>query len=229
MSIQAVIFDLDGTLVDANEAHIDAWWEAFHVHGHSVDLQRIRPEIGKGGDRLVADILGDGEERRIGNSLRAAHDRNFTRIAGMVRLRTFPGSVELIESLRIRDMATAIATSSKRSAVRETFESTEIDFESLVDHVVTGDEGRTKPSPDLLLAALDKLKLGPDQCVYVGDTVHDAEAAAKAGMPFVGLTCGRCASAEQLSAAGALFVWTGPLELLENLPQVLAVAAVEQG
>lgn len=229
MSTHAILFDLDGTLVDSNEAHIDAWREAFLSSGHNVPPERIRPHVGKGGDKLVADILGADEDARIGAHLRSEHDANFLRIASDNRLRLYPGAIDLLETLRRRWLKTALVTSSKRANVEATFRSAGVDLGSRVDLVVYADHvENTKPAPDLLQAALSRLSLPPDACVFVGDTVHDAAASLRAEIPFIGLTCGRCADTDELTLAGAISVWQGPKHLKEHLDQALATAATVQ-
>lgn len=230
MAINAILFDLDGTLIDTNEAHIRAWREAFLAKGHKVADDAIRPEIGKGGDHLVTDLLGADEERRIGSSLSAAHDDNFRRLARRSRLKVFIGAVPLLEELKRHGIKTAIVTSSKKSMVNATFMSGGIDLGLRVDALITADDAeRSKPSPDLLLATLERLDLSAEACVFVGDTTHDGVAAARAEVPFVAVTCGGCASPEELTLAGALSIWTGPNDLRENLKTILAIEANPQG
>ena len=108
-----------------------------------------------------------------------------------------------------------------------TTESVGVDLVRRVDLVVgAGDAPRSKPAPDLLVATLRKLALPPDQCLFIGDTVHDAEAARGAGIPFVGLTCGRCATETELALAGAVSVWSDPADVLRHLDQVMATAQI---
>ena len=226
MAILAILFDLDGTLVDSNEAHIEAWQQAFDNEKIPLDHDKIRPEIGKGGDHLVKDLLGEDEDRRIGQKLRDAHDANFLRFAAKTKLKLFPGVIELLETLRRRTLKAAIVTSSGRKMVEKTFQSSGTDLTPFVDLIITSDDAsRTKPSPDLAIAALTKLGLPPDACLFIGDTTHDCTAASRAGIPFIGLTCGGCASEQDLALAGAVCVWESPAEMLEKLEQTLAVAA----
>lgn len=224
MSIRAVIFDIDGTLVDTNAAHICAWHEAFAKQGHDVPAERIRPEIGKGGDQLVPAILGADEERREGNALREQHDEIFLRMAGQEHFRVFPGTEALLQALRKRGLKVALATSSRKQTVDAIVQSAKFDPSAAADVFVNADDAEaSKPAPDLVLAALDKLALLADQSLFIGDTTHDGEAAGRAGVPFVGVTCGGCATAEQLREAGARSVWRDPADLLAHLEEVLAI------
>lgn len=224
MAPYAIIFDFDGTLIDSNEEHIAAWEEAFGSHGFDVPTERIRPEIGKGSDQLVPAILGPSTERQLAQALSAAHDDIFRRIARQEQLHLFDGAIDLLKTLQRRWLTTALATSSKMAMLEEMQKCVQAPVLSRFDLIVSADRAaRSKPAPDLILATLWKLALPANRCVYVGDTTHDAEAAAHAGVPFIGLTCGRCATETQLVLAGAISVWRDPADLMENLDQALAV------
>lgn len=227
MGPHAIIFDFDGTLADTNEAHIDAWRTAFHDLGIDVSRERLRPEIGKGGDQLVPSVVGDSIDHEHGDELRTGHDRAFHRLARTQSLEVFPGAVQLLEKLRRRWLTTAIATSSKKQMLDATTESLGVDLMRRADVVVTASEGvRSKPAPDLLVVTLRKLALAPEECLFIGDTVHDAEAARRARIPFVGVTCGRCATETELALAGAVSIWLDPEDVLVHLDQVFATAAL---
>src|SRR5919107_1825803 len=112
MTLRGMIFDLDGTLVDTNPAHIEAWRRAFQRLGFEVPVERIVPEVGKGGDKLVPSVLGREAEERYGEELRKRQKSEFLEIARRQRFRIFPGTVEIFEALRERGIRTALATSS---------------------------------------------------------------------------------------------------------------------
>src|SRR5262249_38546391 len=151
-------------------------------------------------------------------ALRRAHAAAFLRAARRRRFAVFPGTRELLAELRRRGLRVALATSSKDGLFRETQASAGIDLPALVDLTVTGEEaGATKPAADLVLTALARLELPPSCSLFVGDTTHDVEAAGRADVPCIGLTCGGCASEAQLRAAGALAVFRDPQDLLDNL------------
>jgi phosphoglycolate phosphatase-like HAD superfamily hydrolase len=143
-AVQAVIFDLDGTLVDTNDAHVEAWLAAFRDFGYHVPRSRILPEIGKGGDKLVPSILGEDSDEQDGEALRNAHGRHFVTMAKDSIFRIFPGTEDLLSELRRRSIATAVATSSTKAHLNATLDSSGLDLDRLVDHIVTGGPSSTR-------------------------------------------------------------------------------------
>src|SRR3954467_11091159 len=137
MTTRGLIFDIDGTLVDTNPAHVEAWRRAFRRLGYNVSRERIELEIGKGGDKLVPSVLGDAAEARAGEDLRKAQKEEFLSIARQERFRIFPGAPEIFDALRPRAIRTALATSSDDYHLKATLESAGLDLAGLVDLVVT--------------------------------------------------------------------------------------------
>jgi HAD superfamily hydrolase (TIGR01549 family) len=225
MTIRGMIFDLDGTLVDTNPAHVEAWRRAFQRVGFDVPAEEIIPEIGKGGDKLVPSLLGPDVEARHGEELRKRQKEAFLEIAQGQRFRLFPGAVEIFQTLGERRIRTALATSSDEKHLGATSASAGIDFQRLAEVVVTKTpEDASKPSPDLVVDALQALKLGASECAMVGDTVYDGEACQAAGVVFLGVLSGP-ASEEQLLDAGARAVWRDVGHLLSELDRALELAA----
>src|SRR6185437_10754685 len=159
MSISGMIFDVDGTLVDTNPAHVEAWRRAFLKMGHQVPTSRIVLEIGKGGDLLVPSVLGEQAEEREGEALRKRQKEEFLAIARKERFRLFPGAREIFPALRVRGVLTALATSSNDKHLEATLASAGVDPRRLADKVVTKTEDETsKPAPDLIVAAVEELQ-----------------------------------------------------------------------
>jgi HAD superfamily hydrolase (TIGR01509 family) len=222
MATSAIIFDVDGTLVDDNEAHVEAWHQAFTAHGFNVPRERIAPEVGKGGDQLVPSILGEEDNRQKGKAVRESHDQIFMEMARRRTFRLFDGTQALLIACQRRGLRVAVATSSKREFLQATLDSAGLALAPFADTVVTADDAdRSKPAPDLVLATLDKLAVPAGRCVMVGDTPHDAAACRKAGVRFVGVTCGGN-SERTLREAGAAAVYRDPADLLAHLDQVVA-------
>ena len=221
MPVHGIIFDIDGTLIDTNPTHVEAWWRAFKSLGYDVPVDRIEVEIGKGGDQLVPAVLGDEAEQRHGEALRRGQKQEFLTLARGRHFRVFPCAPELMVSLRDRNIRTALATSSDEKHLQATSESAGIDLSELADYLVTSDEAEaSKPAPDLVIAACEKLSLDPGECAMVGDTIYDAEAAQGAGVVFLGVESGGT-RAETLVAAGAAGVWRDTAHLYSELAEAL--------
>lgn len=220
-----MIFDIDGTLIDTNLAHVEAWVRAFARLGYKIPADRIEVEIGKGGDKLVSSVVGQSGEECDGESLRRVQQDEFLAIAAQQRFPVFPRVPELFRALRERGIRTALATSSNQRHLRGTLESAGIDLPALADEMVTKDDAEaSKPAPDLVLAAAEALGLSPAQCALVGDTPYDAESAHGAGVVCLGVLSGGFGN-EELRGAGAREVWRDTGHLLEDLPHALDVAS----
>ena len=221
-----MIFDVDGTLIDTNAAHVDAWLKAMGGYGYHVSPDRIATEIGKGGDKLVPSILGEQINRRDGKALGKAHDEEFTRIARSTHLPLFPGVEALLTNLRHRGMKTALATSSQRDGFETAQQSAGIDLTKWVDEVVTAEDApESKPAPHLVAAAMRKLKLSPAQCAMVGDTPYDIDASRDSGGICIGLLCGKLNDEKALRATGARAIYQDPADLLSHLDEALQIAS----
>jgi HAD superfamily hydrolase (TIGR01549 family) len=226
MALQGMIFDIDGTLVDTNTAHIRAWRQAFERFGYKVTPERIRVEIGKGGDLLVPSILGEEAEKRHGDALRQAQKEEFLQIAERERFTVFPCVPQLFQALRDRRIRTALATSSDKKHLQATMRSAGIDLTRLADELVTKDEAEaSKPAPDLLFVAVEKLDVSPSRCAMVGDTVYDGQACLAAGIAFLGVLSG-CSSEAALLEAGACGVWRDTGHLYAELDRALEIASL---
>jgi len=225
MSLRGIIFDIDGTLVDTNPAHVEAWRRAFQRLGHEVPSRRIELEVGKGGDKLVPAILGPQGEEREGEQLRKAQKQEFLAIAAQERFRVFPAVPDIFEALRSRGIETALATSSDDKHLKATLASAGLDLTRLADVVVTKSSAdASKPDPDIVEAAVAKLGLQASQCAMVGDTIYDAQACRAAGVVFLGVLSGGTPGRELLEA-GAVAVWRDIAQLLSSLDEALEVAA----
>ncbi len=226
MALRGIIFDIDGTLVDTNPTHVEAWRRAFQRLGYEVPTERIEIEIGKGGDQLVPSILGEEASERDGDALRKAQKEIFLELAGERTFRVFPGVTQLFDVLRQRNVRTALATSSNEKHLQATTRSAGIDLPRLADVLVTSDDAEaSKPAPDLVISAVEKLGFSPGECAMVGDTVYDAQASLAAGVTFLGVLSGG-STRETLLEAGASAVWRDTGEMLSDLDRVLEMASL---
>ncbi|HUR96123.1 MAG TPA: HAD-IA family hydrolase [Gemmatimonadales bacterium] len=225
MALDGVIFDVDGTLIDSNSWHVEAWVRAFAAHGYRIPEDRIALEVGKGGDHLVPAVLGPRTGEREKAALGETQKRHFLELAAHERFAVFPEVPELFQALRKRGLRTALATSSDDRHLDATLRSARIDLREIADEVVTKSEApSSKPDPDLVQAAVAALGLDPAQCAMVGDTTYDAEACRSAGVICLGVSSGGT-GADDLLEGGARAVWRDTGHLLEELEDALAIAS----
>jgi HAD superfamily hydrolase (TIGR01509 family) len=186
---EAVLFDVDGTLIDSNDAHARAWVAAFAEAGYDVPFERVRPLIGMGGDRLLpAAVPGLSDDREPGQTI-AARRAAFFKERELAAIRPARGARELLEAVRSRGVLVVVATSSKKADLDDLLACG--DLAPLVDVASTSDDAQeSKPAPDIVEAALAKAGVDARNAVLVGDTRYDIEAAHRAGVACVALRCG---------------------------------------
>jgi HAD superfamily hydrolase (TIGR01509 family) len=214
---QAVIFDVDGTLIDSVDLHAAAWVDAFHDYGHGVRFSDVRRQIGKGGDQLLPVFLPKEEIARIGKELEA-HRGKLLKERYLGEITAFPAVRELFQRLIADGKRIALASSAKEDELEEYKKIANI--ADLLDAETSSDDAeKSKPYPDIFQAALARLgNKSPDRTIVVGDTPYDAEAAAKAGLRTIGLLCGGW-SDEELRRSGCIAVFRDPAELLARYAQ----------
>ncbi|WP_336487546.1 HAD family hydrolase [Methylobacterium nigriterrae] len=212
--MKAVIFDIDGTLLDSVDLHARAWVAAFRHFGVAVEEAAVRRQIGKGGDQLMPVFLPAERVAREGKTIEAYRSDLFRRDY-LPGVRPFPGVRALFERIRGEGHAIALASSGKASEVAHYQEI--LGIRDLVDVATSADDAdRSKPHPDIFEAALAKLRPKHARTILaVGDTPYDAEAAAKAGLPTIGVLCGGFPEAD-LSAAGCIAIYRDPQDLLDG-------------
>ena len=217
MSTPVAILDVDGTLVDTNYHHAIAWYRAFRQHGLVLPLWRIHRHIGMGGDQLVAALAGDGTEEREGDDIRAAETALY--LALIDEVQPFRDSRELLVDLRARGASVVLASSAKAAEVDHYLDLH--DARDLAEAWTTSaDVERTKPAPDLVQSALDKLGAEPDDAFLVGDTPWDVKAAEQAGVPTYAVLTGGF-SEQELRDAGAAGVHESVSHLRGDLDEVM--------
>ena len=220
LPFDSVLFDVDGTLIDSNNAHATAWMRALREYGRRMDITQVRPLIGMGGDKLLPAIDGIEEDSPEGHAIAARKKQLFNQM--LPGLRPTRGARSLLEYLRDQGIDLVIATSADDEEMKALLRQAGVD--DLVSQRATSDDAaESKPDPDIVCAALARTRSGPESAVMVGDTPYDIEAAARAGVPAVALRCGGHWSDRDLS--GALYIFDDPQDLLDRWQQspILAV------
>ena len=212
--IKAVVFDIDGTLLDSVDLHARAWVEAFAHFGIETQEADVRRQIGKGGDQLLPVFVDADRLAREGEAIEAYRSDLFKR-SYLAKAKPFPAVKDLLSHVRDAGQTVALASSGKADEV-ENYQKI-LGITDLVDVVTTSDDAdRSKPHPDIFEAVLNNLPgLPKDAVMVIGDTPYDAQAAAGAGLSTIGVLCGGFPEAE-LSAAGCIAIYRDPQDLLDG-------------
>src|SRR2546423_140279 len=210
--LKAVIFDIDGTLVDSVDLHARAWQEAFRHFGREIPYEEVRHQIGKGGDQLLPVFFSKEELDEFGKELEQYRGELFKR-EYLPQVRAFPKVRELFERIKQDGKRIALASSAKEEELKVYKKIARID--DLVEEQTSADDAdKSKPHPDIFEAALAQLDdVKPTEVIVVGDTPYDAEAAGKAHLSTIGVLCGGFPEAE-LRAAGCIALYQDPADLL---------------
>ena len=207
----AVILDVDGTLVDSNDAHARAWVDAFVEHGVAVPFEKVRRAIGMGGDKLMPAVAGIEEDSPLGERIGERRGAIF-RDTFLPRIQPFPRVRELLERFLAEGFALAVASSAKEDELKALLEIAGVD--DLLHATTSSDDAdRSKPDPDIVAAAIDRVKADRARTAMLGDTPYDSEAARRAGIAFVGVECGGWRRAD---LKGAVEVYASPADLLDR-------------
>jgi HAD superfamily hydrolase (TIGR01509 family) len=208
------VLDVDGTLVDSNYQHALAWYRALRSLGETFPVWRIHRLIGMGGDQLVSALGGDDVEERIGAQARERWVEEFDRLIGEVA--PLPGARDLLRAVKDRGHRLVLASSGKPQHVDAFVDL--LDAREIADAITSSEDAEeTKPAPDLLQVALQKLGAPEDAAsVLVGDSVWDVEAAKNAGMPAIAVRSGGFGD-DELRDAGAIALFDTPGELAAAL------------
>ena len=211
---RAVLFDVDGTLVDTVDLHAQAWIETFHHFGLDADFDDIRGMIGKGGDQLLPGLLPpDMLEAKAENM--ATFRADLFKQVYLSQVRAFPGVRALFERIHAAGQTIVLASSGEADEVEEHKRIANI-ADLVDDETTSADAERSKPFPDIFEAAFAKLGLAArSEAVVIGDTPYDAEAARGAGLACIGVLCGGFTE-QALRQAGCIAVYRDPQHLLDN-------------
>lgn len=210
--LNGVLLDIDGTFVLSNDAHAQAWVEAFAAYGYALSFEQVRPLIGMGGDQIIPRFVPelndqDGTGKQIADRRKALILTKFGS-----QLSPAKGARALVQKLQENKLHLIVASSATTEELDLLLKVAQID--DLVHEVTTSDDAEaSKPQPNIIEAALNKAHLAPDRAVMLGDTPYDVEAAGKAGVDVIAFRTGGF-SDDQL--AGAIAIYDDPADLLQH-------------
>jgi HAD superfamily hydrolase (TIGR01509 family) len=207
---RVVLLDIDGTLIASNDAHARAWVASLAEFGYTVSFERVRPLIGKGGDKILPELIGldaDSSEAKRMSEVRG----EMFRTRELPHLTATRGARDLLQRFRADGYELSVATSAKAADVKATLEQAGV--ADLIETATSSDDAeRSKPDPDIVQAALERSRRPASHAVMLGDTPYDIEAARRAGVRIVALRCGGYWSDKAL--AGAESIYDDPAALL---------------
>lgn len=210
---RAVLLDVDGTLVDTVYVHTICWEQALREHGHTVPMAQIHRSVGMGSDQLLDHLLGVDRDKGRDDSVVSAHDARFS--GWYEQVVPLLGARELVRECARRDLLVVLASSGSArdlEAMRAALDSDE----HIAAVTTSADAEASKPAPDILAVALDRVGASAERAVFIGDAVWDVKASSRVGLACIGLECGGTSAAE-LMRAGAIETWRDPADLLANL------------
>jgi len=209
--LRAVIFDVDGTLVDSNDLHARAWQEAFAHFGIDMPFDRVRSQIGKGSDQLIPSLLPADSAKKLYEPLSEYRSRLFKE-KYLDQVRGFPGVRELFERILNDHRQIALASSASQEELTKLKQAANI--EDLIDKETSADDAdKSKPHPDIVESALLRLNVHEDEAVMIGDTPYDGIAASQLHVRTIGVLCGGFPEAD-LRKAGCIEIYKDPADLL---------------
>jgi HAD superfamily hydrolase (TIGR01509 family) len=211
--IRGIIFDVDGTLVNSNDAHAHAWVEAMAEQGYHVSFETVRPLIGMGGDKVLPQTLGIAKESEEGKRISQRRKEIFKQ-RYLPQLKAFPGAMELLERMHEQGLKLIIASSAEPDELQGLLQVIGPHVSELFDLQTSAQDAKhSKPDPDVLSVAVQRSGYGPQELVMVGDTAYDIEAAAKVKVKTVAFRCGGWSDKD---LAGAISIYDGPADLLAH-------------
>lgn len=208
-TVRGVLLDVDGTLLDSNDAHARAWTEALHEHGYSVPRAKVRELIGMGGDKLLPQLVQLEAESDVGRAIGERRGQLF-RERYLSSLQPCPGARALVQHLRDRGMTLVVASSASGDELAALLARAQVD--DLLDGATSADDvAHSKPDPDVVQQAMARAGLPASSLVMLGDTPYDVEAALRAGVHALAVRCGGWSDR---ALRGASAIYDSPADLL---------------
>lgn len=211
--IQYAILDIDGTLVDSNDAHTHAWIQAMAVYGHRVPFTRVRPLIGMGGDKVLPETLGIAKDSEEGQQISARRKAIFLS-QYVPNLHPFPAARELLQHMHGQGLKLIVATSSEPDELQQLLQVIGPHIQDLFEERTSArDVKHSKPDPDVMHAALQRAGARPDKALMIGDTAYDIESATRVAVETIAFRCGGWSDHD---LQGAIAIYDGPADLLAH-------------
>ncbi len=210
--VQGVILDVDGTLVLSNDAHAQAWVDAYAAYGYEVSFDKVRPLIGMGGDQLMPQVTPElNKEEGDGKAISERRKELMINRYGPTVSPT-KGARQLIQRMKDEGLKLIIASSATSQELEVLLKSATVD--DLINEVTSSSDAEaSKPAPDIVEAALQKLQMQPSEVLMLGDTPYDIQSANAAG---VGVIAVRCGGFNDVDLAGAKAIYDDPADLLAH-------------
>lgn len=208
---RVVVLDVDGTLIDSNDAHAEAWVETGREMGREIEFAHVRRLIGMGGDKVLPRLTGVEEESEEGKRWTELRGEIF-RGRHLAGLRAFPGARALLERLRAEGYRLVVASSASEDDLGKLLEQAGV-ADLVEERTSSSDADASKPEPDIVEAALDSAGADPEDAIMLGDTPYDVEASLRAGVRIVAVRCGGW---DDEALEGAVAVYDDPADLLEH-------------
>jgi HAD superfamily hydrolase (TIGR01509 family) len=223
--IRGVILDVDGTLVDSNDAHAHAWVQAMAENGHQVPFDKVRPLIGMGGDKVFPETIGIDKDSDEGKRISQRRKQIFMQ-QYLPTIKPFPHTSDLLARMRDAGLTLVIATSAEQEELNKLLQVISPNASDFFKQETSSkDASRSKPDPDIMHAALQRLGYPASQAIMLGDTAYDIEAAAKVNVPTIALRSGGWSDND---LRGAIVIYNDPADLLahfDNSPLTRDVAS----
>jgi HAD superfamily hydrolase (TIGR01509 family) len=221
--MHGVLLDIDGTLVLSNDAHAAAWVEAFAHYNYSIKFDDVRKLIGMGGDKVIPKLVPE---------LMAAegHGKEISKFRSQLfldkyapHLKAAPGSRDLVKMLQANGVQLVVATSAKQAELQTLLKAAQVD-DLLTQTTTSDDADNSKPDPDIVHAALQKLKVPAEHTLMLGDTPYDIEAAARAGVGLIALRCGGWSDSD---LKGAIAIYNDPADVVAHYDETLLAHKID--
>ena len=213
MRYKAVLLDIDGTLIDSNDAHAQAWVDVGKEFGYEIAYDHVRWLIGMGGDKVLPEVTGLQDDSEDGKKILERRGEIF-RSEYLPKLAPFPSTRELLQRISDDGCKLVVATSASEEDLQALLKQAGI--EDLIDKAANSDDAEeSKPAPDIVEAAMKRAKVEPHECIMIGDTPYDIGAATRAGVPIIAVRCGGWDTEE---LRGAVAVYDDPADILAGYP-----------